>query len=110
MVRLRAPDRAAHQRRDQSPPRQVCARHFLGVVLANPLLVGGEVPLVSPPPIRAIARHATRLQQYLPLETHGILSALEDVGSDVAAVRINRVPHPLRVRLATRITPPFVQL
>src|SRR5215470_10170 len=73
MVRLREPDRAAHQPRDPGPQRQVCARHFLGVILANPLLVGVEVPLVSPPSIRVIARHATRLQQYLPLEKHGIL-------------------------------------
>ena len=53
---------------------------FLGVVLANPLLVGVEVPLARPPPIRIIARHATRLQEYLQLEQHGILSALADVG------------------------------
>jgi hypothetical protein len=110
MIRLRETDRAAHRPRDPGPQMKVCAHNFLGVVLANPWLFGVDMPLASAPPICVIARHATRLQQYLLLEKHGILSALEDVGYHVAAVMINRVPQPPRVRFAARLTPPFVQL
>jgi len=80
VVRLGETDRAAHQPLDPGPKINVFALNFLGVVLAHLMLVGIDVPLVGPPPVRVIARNAKRLQQCLQLEKHGILSAPEDVG------------------------------
>jgi len=73
-------DGAAHQPFDPGPQIDVLALDFLRVLLTHPMLIGVDVPLVRPPPIRVIARNAKRLQQRLQLEKHGILAAPEDVG------------------------------
>jgi hypothetical protein len=63
------------------------------------------VPLVGPPPLRVVSRHAKRLQQRLPLEKHGILSAPEHVGSHLArVVMLGR--RKARYLAARFLTPP----
>ena len=108
-LRLGEAQRAADEPRAPGPQIDVFALDFLRIGLANPMLFGVDVPLVGPPPIRVIARDAKRLQQGLQLEKHGILAAPKDVGSHLAAVMINGVPQPPRVRFATHVTPRFVQ-
>ena len=80
MFRLGETDGAAHQPFNPSLQLEVFALDFLCIGLANPLLFSVDVPLVGPPPIRIVSRHAKRLQQRLQLEKNDILSAPEHVG------------------------------
>jgi hypothetical protein len=61
VVRLGETDRPAHPPLDPGPQMNVFALNFLGVVLANPMLCGVDVPLVGSPPIRVLARDATHI-------------------------------------------------
>ena len=78
--RLGKAQRATNQPLDPGPEIDVLALDFLRVLLANPMLFGVNMPLVSSPPIRVISRDAKRLQQCLQLEKHSILSAPKDIG------------------------------
>ena len=110
VLRLGKTDGAAHQPFDPGPQIDVLALDFLGVLLANPMLFGVNMPLVSSPPIRVISRDTKRLQQRLQLEKNGILSAPKDIGQYVPAVMVNGVPQPTGVRFAAYVTPHFVKL
>jgi hypothetical protein len=52
VFRLGKTDGAAHKPLHSSPQIDVFALDFLRIILANPMLVGVDVPLVGPPPIR----------------------------------------------------------
>ena len=81
--------RATHQAFDPGPPLEVLALDGLRMLFANGVLLWGDVPLVRSPSIRVKPRDPKRLQQRLPLQKNGVLSAPEDVGSHVPTVMID---------------------
>src|SRR5262249_48329929 len=86
------------------------ALDLLRVLLAHLMLLGIEMPLVSPPPIGIKLRDAKRCQQLLKLQEDGVLPSPEHIRQDLPCVMINRVPQPAWVRFAAYVTPHFVQL
>jgi len=66
-------NRAAHETLDPGPQIAVFALDFLRVLLANVMLLWGDVPLVRSPAIRVKPRDPKRLEQRLQLQTDGIL-------------------------------------
>jgi len=85
-------NRATHQAFDPGPQLDVLALDCLRVLFANGVWLWVDVPLVRSPSIRVKPPDPKRLQQRLPLQKNGVLSAPEGVGSHVPTVMIDRVP------------------
>ena len=79
---------APHEPLDPGPQLDMFALDFLGVFLANVVLLWVDMPLVSPPPSRIKAADPKRLQQHLQLQTDRILPSPEDVRQHGATVVI----------------------
>ena len=101
--------RATHQAFDPGPQREVLARDGLRVLFANGVWLWVDVPLVRSPSIRVNPRDPTRLQQRLPRQNNGVLSAPDDVGSHGPPVMIDGVPSPPRLGFLAHVTPPLLE-
>jgi hypothetical protein len=110
VLRLGEAQRAAYQALDPGPQLDMFALNFLGVFLADLMLLGIEMPLIGPPTIGGKLRDAKRCPQLLKLQEDVILSPAEHIGPDLPRLRINGVPPPAWVRFAAYVTPHVVQL
>ena len=85
-------DRTAYQAFDACPQVNVFALNFLDAVLADAVLLGIEMPLVSSSAIRVIRRDAKGFEQLFQLQKDFVLTASEHLRQDLARVMINRMP------------------
>jgi hypothetical protein len=74
------------------------------------MLLGSEMPLIGPPPIRGKPRDAKRCQQLWELQEDVVLPSSQYIRQDLPRVGSNGVPQPAWMRLATHETPHVVQL
>ena len=86
------------------------ALDFLGVLLADHVLLRGEMPFVGTPSVRVKPCDVQRRQELLPLEQHVILPSSKDIGSHGATVVINGMPQPPRLGFLAHKTPHLIKL
>src|SRR5215471_15917000 len=86
------------------------ALDFLGVLLPHVMLLGIEMPLVGPPPVRVELRDAEGLQQRLQPQEDLVLPPSEHISQHLPSVVINGMPQPTRIRFVAHVTPHLVQL
>jgi hypothetical protein len=87
-------DRLTRQPFDSGTQRQMLALNLLPVAFARLVLIRIEMTGVRSPIVRVITRDPKRLQERFELQKHFIFAASKDVGKDLAAAVINRMPQP----------------
>src|SRR5262245_28467827 len=108
--RFRKANRATHETFDPRPQVDVITLDSLGILLADCMLLRGNMALVCPPSIGVKPRDPKRLQEILKFKKNRILSTPKDIRSYGATVMVNRMPQPPRFRFLAHITPHFVEL
>jgi hypothetical protein len=88
----------------------VFALDFLCIGFPSFVLLGVEMSLIGPPPIRIKPCDTARLQEDFELHKDRILPSPQDVCEHRTTAMLDRVPEPPRVRFAAHATPHFVQL
>ena len=110
VFRLGEAQRATHEPLDPRPQINVFALDFLCVLLAYLMLLGIEMPLVSPPAVGIKTGDAKRGQERFELEKDVVLTPPEHIRQDLPRVVVNGMPQPARIGFAAHVTPHFVQL
>lgn len=82
-------DRLTGQTLNACAQRQMFPLDLLRVPLPRGVLFRGQVPLVSAPMIRVIARDAKRFQKGFSLQKDVILTPTKDIGQDLPAAMID---------------------
>src|SRR5882672_12001742 len=81
----------------------------LRVLLAHVRLHWVDMPRISAPSIGGKAGHTTRFQQGLECEKDRSLPSPKAVGQHGPTVRIDRMPHPPRLRFLAHGAPPRIE-
>ena len=102
-------NRAAHEPLDPGPQIDMFALDFLGVLLADHVLLRGDVPLVGTPPIRIEATDPKGSKEGLQLQKHLILPSPKDVRQDGATVVSNSMLQPPRLGFLPDVTPHLIE-
>ena len=100
----------AYKALDPRPQIDMFALDFLGVLLADHVLLRGEMPLVGTPSIRIKPCDVKRRQERLQLEKDVILPSSKDIRQHRPAVMINRMPQPPWLGFLAHKTPHLIQL
>ena len=77
--RFRKANRATHETFDPRPQVDVLTLDSLGILLADFMLLGGNMALVCPPSIRVKSCDPKRLQETLKFKKNRILSIPKDL-------------------------------
>gem|GEM_PF-2293942 len=101
-------NRLTHEACDPGPQREVLALDLLRVALARLVRIRSEMTRVRAPRVRRILRNAKRFQQAFEFQKHLIFATPKDVGQDLTAAVINRVPEPPRLSFPTYVGPPLI--
>ena len=78
-------------------------------ILANCVLLGGNMTLVCPPAIGVKPRDPKRLQEVLKFKEDRILPTPKDIRQHGATVMINRMPQPSRLGFLAHVAPHLIQ-
>jgi len=86
VLRLGEAQRATHEPFDPGPQVHGLALDGLRVLLAHVMLLGSEMPLIGPPPIRGKPRDAKRCQQLWELQEDVVLPSSQYIRQDLIII------------------------
>src|SRR4029434_7953609 len=102
-------DRPAYKAHNAGSQIDLLALHFLCLLRDYDVLLRGDMPLVSTPPIRVKPCDPKRRQQALEFKKNSILPPSKDIGQYLPTVMIYRMPEPSRMRFLGHIRPHFIE-